>query len=32
MPADRHDKLVRLVVRTAAEISRELVSDQAATR
>jgi DNA-binding IclR family transcriptional regulator len=32
MPADRHDKLVRMVVRTAAEISRELVSDRAATR
>ncbi|MEY2444212.1 MAG: IclR family transcriptional regulator, regulon repressor [Ilumatobacteraceae bacterium] len=32
MPADRHDKLVRMVVRTAAEISKALVSDQAATR
>jgi IclR family pca regulon transcriptional regulator len=32
MPADRHDQLVRMVVRTAAEISKALVSDPAAIR
>jgi hypothetical protein len=32
MPADRHDQLVRMVVRTAAEISKALVSDRAAIR
>jgi DNA-binding IclR family transcriptional regulator len=32
MPSDRHDQLVRMVVRTAAEISRALVSDPAAIR
>jgi DNA-binding IclR family transcriptional regulator len=30
MPPERHDQLVRMVVRTAAEISKALVSDQAA--
>ncbi len=32
MSADRHDQLVRMVVRTAAEISKSLVSDPAAIR
>ncbi|MGZ4700989.1 MAG: IclR family transcriptional regulator [Ilumatobacteraceae bacterium] len=32
MSADRHDQLVRMVVRTAAEISKALVSDPAANR
>lgn len=32
MPADRHDKLVRMVVRTAAEISKSLVNDPALNR
>ena len=32
MSADRHDKLVRMVVRTAAEISKALVNDQAVSR
>jgi DNA-binding IclR family transcriptional regulator len=32
MPPERHDKLARLVVRTAAEISKGLVSDRGAIR
>ncbi len=32
MPADRHAQLVRMVVKTAAEISKALVSDPAAIR
>jgi DNA-binding IclR family transcriptional regulator len=32
MPAERHDSLVRMVVRTAAEISKALVSVPAAIR
>ena len=32
MPEERHDQLVRMVVRTAAEISRALVNDQASIR
>jgi DNA-binding IclR family transcriptional regulator len=32
MSEDRHDQLVRMVVRTAAEISRALVNDQASIR
>jgi hypothetical protein len=32
MPAERHDSLVRMVVRTAAEISKALVNVPAAIR
>lgn len=32
VPPERHDQLVRMVVRTAAEISKALVSDQASIR
>jgi DNA-binding IclR family transcriptional regulator len=32
MPSERHDQLVRMVVKTAADISKALVSDQAAIR
>jgi DNA-binding IclR family transcriptional regulator len=32
MPAERHDSLVRMVVKTAAEISKAIVSDRGAIR